>query len=204
MGKDKPSKRVSMKEHIASKANAKNAKGGSNTDFANFSSSFDKEHNEKLKEYNKNVINIDEKYSGITPISDVLVRVFVNPMEETDGVLKPNTVPVKAPTDSGTGIIGFMENTFPYSQKAVVIATPGTESTVSVGDIVMLGNSPVRAQGVGKGDNAFIMVPNKFVLPDELKKYPVEQPLPVDPSDSNYGYLLIRPFDIKAILQKAN
>lgn len=199
MAKDKPAKRISMKEHIKSKENA--TKETAKPNFADgMQSSYDKEHNEKLKVYNTTVTEIDPTYAKVTPVADVLVRVFVHPMEEENGVLKPNSIPVEGQTKSGVGVIGYMENSFPYSQKAVVVSTPKDNETFNVGDIVYLAASQIKAKAVGKGDNAMIMIPNKFVHPDEANKYPIEQPLPIDPSDSNYGYLLVRPFDIKAIL----
>lgn len=196
MAKDKPAKKISMKEHIASKAKATNESKGNN-DAPVFKSSYDEDHNNKLKEYNTKINEIDKLYSSLNPRFDVLVRVYVNPMEVKDGVLMPNTVPVKAPTNSNVGYIGAMETSHPYSKKAVVIAVPEEIKDLKVGDTVVLSETPVKAQAVGKGDNAYILIPNRFIHPDEANKYPVEQPIPVDPTDRNYGYLLVKPFDIK-------
>ena len=77
---------------------------------------------------------------------------------------------------------------------------PDEIKDLKVGDIVILADSPVKAVAIGRGDQATITIPNKFVHPDEANKYPLDAPIPTDPSDENYGYLIIKPYDIKIIL----
>jgi len=196
MAKDRPAKKISMKEHIASKANTKNASKSSKDEFV-LHSSFDTDFNDKLKEYNTRVTNLDKDYTALKPRFDVLVRVFVKPMETKDGVLIPNTIPVMAPTNSKQGYIGAIEPKHPYSQKAIVISVPEEVTDLKVGDTVYLASSPVKAQAFGKGDNAHLMIPNQFIHPDAAGDYPIDEPVPVNPEDKNYGYLLVKPFDIK-------
>ena len=204
MANDKPAKRISMKEHIAQ--NATSEKVGSKDNATNTSELFpvfNEENNHKFVTYNENIKELSDKYTSIIPRFDVLVRAFVNPMKSIGGVLMPNTVPVKAPTKNGVSVVGTMDNPFPYAQKAIVVSVPDSEKdNLSVGDIVYLNEAPVSAKAVGKGDNAVVMIQNKFVHPDNADKYPVEAPIPVDPLSEDYGYLLVKPYDIKVILEK--
>lgn len=204
MAKDKPAKRISLKEHIANKAENTQTTKTQENEFTQLNDVFSEETNLKLIGYNETINTLDEKYTTLIPRFDVLVRAFVNPMKVIDGVILPNSIPVKAPTQSGVSIVGTMDNPFPYAKKAVVVALPNnSEHTgLSVGDIVYLNDSPVTAKAVGKGDNAVAMIPNSFVHPENADKYPLEAPIPTDPSSEDYGYLLVKPFDIKIIITK--
>lgn len=205
MSKDKPAKKISMKEFIAQGAVDEPLTSSVDEEISITDSLYTDEQNEKLVSYNENIRNLDELYSNLIPRFDVLVRVFVNPMEVSEsGVLKPNTVPVSAPTNAGIHYIGSMDNPYPYSSKAVVVAVPTEVTDLKPGDIVGLADTPVKGVALGKGDQAVVTIPNKYVHPDEAKKYPIENPLPTDPSDKNYGYLLIKPYDVKVIIQKSN
>ena len=190
-----------MKELIAEKAVNEPAVSAVADESIQADPLYNDDQNQKLVDYNANIKKINDKYSNLKMRFDVLVRVFVNPMEVGEsGVLKPNSIPVSAPTNSGVGYIGQIHNPFPYTPKAVVVSIPDEIKDLKVGDIVILADSPVKAVAIGRGDQATITIPNKFVHPDEANKYPLDAPIPTDPSDENYGYLIIKPYDIKIIL----
>lgn len=159
---------------------------------------YNEEFNNKISSYNEEIYNINPKYSSIKPRFDVLVRVFLKEVyKDESGLLLPHTLPVKVPTQSGIPgtHVGYVENPFPYSQKAVVVSVPSEITDIAPGDTVYLNKMQVVAHTEGKSDNAFIDIPNKFVHPDESNKY--FSGVPYDPADDNYGYLLIPSYDIK-------
>lgn len=199
--KPKPKSRFNMNELVKShqEAQEKTPTAGLNS----LDNGFDEKWNNDLKAYNENIHQLDEDYASLKPLSNVLIRVMVNPMEEDEnGLLKPNTVPVKVETNNGVGISGFVQNPFPFSQKAIVVAKPESVTQFNVGDIVILTNAPVI--GVkGRGDEAVLKIPNKFIHPDYAGKYFMEIP-PQDPTDKNYGYLLVNPYDISFIYKTKN
>lgn len=162
---------------------------------------FDSEYNDKLIAYNEKVAELDPKYSSLKFRNQILVRVFVRPMVKDDnGVLLPNRAPVYAQTQSGLGVIGEMENPYPYENKAVLVCVPdkpGYED-LKQGEIVYLKDNPVRAISVGKGDRAEIRIPNSFIHPDDRSKYMTAAA--EDPSDPNYGYVKVDNYEIEIIL----
>lgn len=201
MSKDKPVKKISMKELIAEKSVKETPESAIVNEQLESDPLYNDEQNQKLIDYNANIKNINPKYATLVPRFDVLVRVFVQPMEIGENqVLKPNTIPVTAPTNSGVGYIGSMANPFPYTAKAMVVAVPSEIKDLKPGDVVILADSPVKGVAIGRGDQAVVTIPNKFVHPDEVNKYPLDNPVPTDPSDENYGYLIIKPYDIKIII----
>lgn len=210
MAKDKPVRKITMKEVIAESAERNpvansSAPSQNESDPSLDSPLFSEEQNEKLKRYNENIMNFDPKYTELIPRFNVLVRVFVTPMEIGEsGVIKPNTVPVQAPTQSGVSTLGYMNNPFPFSTKAVIVSVPEEIKDLNTGDIVALSKKQVIGQPIGRGDNARIVIPNVFLHPDEASKYSADETMPHDPEDPNYGYMEIKPYDIPFIIKKAN
>jgi len=198
MPKDKQAKRISMKEVMQKDATKESPTNSVANESLDDSYLFNEEQNEKLKEYNKNITDFSDKYLEVSPRFDVLVRCFVRPMEVGEnGVLKPNVADVEIATRSDVGSLYKMPNPFPYTNKAVVVATPDEVTDIKKGDIVILSNTPAKGTPIGKGDEAIITIPNAFIHPDEAHKFDVMNPVPVDPTDENYGYLLVKPYDIK-------
>lgn len=201
MAKDKPAKRISMKEVIAEKAQKEAPTSSTANEPLGNEFLFSDEQNEKLKKYNENIADFNELYTSIKPRFNVLVRAFVQPMEEGEnGVLKPNTVEVALPTKAGVGDVGTMTNPYPFIPKAVVVAVPEEVKDIKPGDVVTLSQRQVVGRPMGRGNNAMVIIPNSFVHPNELHKYPPESPVPYDPSDYNYGYMEIKPYDINFVL----
>lgn len=207
MAKNKRAKKVTMRDvmqdaakGVANKGNtAKEA--GIQVDDKYFSS----EYNEKLNVYNKDIANFHKNYTDIRPVSKILVRAFVNPMEEENGVLIPNKVVVKAPTQAGLGAIGEVDNPFPFINKAIIvnlpsILNPELAQLLSVGDIVSVNQDLVAAKPIGKGHNAAVTLDRKYVHPDEVGKY--DGGIVTEPDDDNYGYFLLDPYSIDVILER--
>lgn len=151
-----------------------------------------------IQEYNASVRQLNPLYSELKPISGVLVRMFcLEPEVLSNGLLVPRKQMVPIATQSGQGNLYEIESPFPYSQVAMVIATPSI-SSFQVGDIVQLGDAMVKASPDPnkKGKEGSIIVPhgywhpstNSFVIPTDMKS-------------EHYGYQLIPPH---AITMKLN
>jgi len=155
---------------------------------------------EAIKNYNENVFNsATEQYKSLKPMTDVLVRVKVNEPRVTEkGLIASNKLYIPLPTQSGVGNLGVMENPYPYSRVAVVIAKPDTVSQIEVGDVVFLSNSPVEGRLTGKGKDAEVVIPKGFVHP--LSK---TFRLPTDFTNEHFGYLLVPFYEIQMVLGKS-
>lgn len=149
----------------------------------------DSSANDLLIAYNENIFNLNPEYTELKPIRKVLLRVFTLPAKTDDnGILIANTLYVKKLTDSGFGYAGEIENPFPYSKKAVVIAVPEVlKSSLNVGEIVLLSDDQVNAVTAGSGNNAEVIIKNAFVRPDVYLK----RQIPTEPSNAHYGYVLV-------------
>lgn len=157
---------------------------------------FDDEFDAQLKEYNENITNFDEKYTSITPRFDVLCRVFVRPLERSEGgLIKSNLAPIQADTKSGVGNI-YIEDPYSFDRKAVVVCVPNGVTDLKQGDIVSLSRGAIQKEILGRGDDSIPRIRNSFVHPDLSN--PDETPM--NPEDINYGYMLIPPYELKTIL----
>ena len=159
----------------------------------------DTEFFDKLTAYNialTNRENIATEYSKVKPLHNVLVKVFVKePVVTSSGLLRPYKQIVPVPTQNGYGDWAEIESPYPYDTLAVVIAKPDSLTNVNVNDLVILSKNPVEAKVVGKSNEAYVSIPNNFTLPSWKEETP-----PKDPTNPNYGYLLIPVYEIKAVL----
>lgn len=197
MAKDKPRKRISMRDlnPVVDTVPVKQ-EDTIQMDYVN------DEFNAKLIEYNEKVLDLDPYYTSLKMRRDILVRVFVRPMQRSDnGVLIPNKAQIKIPTNAGVGAIGYTDNRYPYESKAVIVALPEGIKDLKVGMIVGLTNAPVMAIPAGRGNDVILQIPKAFIHPEQRGRY-VEEVIgtPEDASDPNYGYLAISDFDIQTIL----
>jgi len=157
---------------------------------------FDEDFEQKLVKYNENVLTLDSDYTSLTPRADILVRVFVKELEKTEaGLILPNKTQVQIPTRSGVGVLGEMDNPYPYSQKAVVISVPVYITDLKAGDVVILNSPTVMGVATGQGDDAMISIRFGFTHPDFYN----EQHLPSDPDNKNYGYLALPSQEVKFV-----
>lgn len=148
-----------------------------------------------IKLYNENVTTLDPLYAGVVPVTKVLLRVFLHePNISPNGIITPHKQIVAVPTQNGMATLREVESPYPYSNKAVIVATPQITS-FQPGQIVQLGVMQVRAQISGQGKNAQVGIPNAYLHPN-ANTY--NSPTKVD--DQHYGYLLIPAHEIDAIL----
>lgn len=202
---DKPnknSKRISMKDTMKFDKNISDPIDAPNyeTDF-NFN---DQENASKLVNYNANIETLDEAYSSLKPISDVIVRVFVKELEQTEGGLyKPHMQTVMIPTQSGIGHLEEVESPWAYSRKAIIVAAPKSlqeenqyRTSLAAGTIVILANNPVQSRPMGGGRDAALSIPKAFTHPDLV----ASDMIPTEADNRHYGYLLVSPMDIKIIM----
>lgn len=163
-----------------------------------FPVNWDEEFNEKLKEYNQNITNLNPKYSKLVPRQKVLVRVFTKELEVTEsGIYIPNIERVPIPTQSGFGSIGEVESPYPYATKAVVVAVPAFMQDLKPGMVVQLGEAPTKGVPMGGGSGAAIVIPKNYTHYEYNQAAP-----PTDPENEHYGYLLVDSRDIEIILEQ--
>jgi hypothetical protein len=152
---------------------------------------------EAVFEYNRNVLALDPLYASVHPLNGYIVRVFLNEPTVTDsGLLIPFRQMVAIPTQNGMADYAEIETPIPYANKAVIVSTPPHSQFLKVGDIVQLGNNPVRTQAAGKGKNASVSIPAAYMHP-EAKTIEI----PTEINNQHYGYLLV---SLQDILVKLN
>jgi hypothetical protein len=203
--KNKRAKKLTMKDMMNEGATVKPDKVKHDDSIQIGNKYFTSEYNEKLITYNKDIGNFSDKYTKIRPSTKVLIRAFVNPMQEENGVIIPNKTEVRAQTKNGVGTLGTIENPFPFLNKAVIvnipsIINPELKALLEVGDVVSINQTLVQARPIGSGNNAAITLDNRYVHPDEVGKY--DGGVVTEPDDPNYGYFLIDPYSIEVILEK--
>ena len=192
MAKDKPNNRKSLNDLINEGGIEKNiVKAYDENVESNFV--YDETLVNTIKEYNKNISDINDLYSNVKCRFKVLVRTYLKEPEIDDnGIIIPNALPIPITTNAGIGNYALVDSPWPYSKKVLVIDAPEGSSLVK-GDVCLMDKTPVA--GVqGKGDNAMLTIPNGFIHPDEQNKYVTD--FPTDPNDKNYGFLLVNDFDL--------
>lgn len=154
----------------------------------------------KIEHYNKNVFtSVTDDYKKIKPLTDILVRVKVNePRVSDSGLIASNKIYIPVPTKSGVGSLYVVENPYPYSKVAVVIAKPDSITSLDVGDVVLLSNTPVSGDVKNNGKDAVVEIPKAFVHPNS-KLFRV----PTDMTNEHYGYLFIPYYEIQMVLEKS-
>lgn len=202
MAKDKQAKKISIKDELenykaVSPVEDKKKISESNMPLATHK--FDEEFNNKLIAYNERVTTLDEEFTKLKPFNKVMVRVFVNTLDtDSEGLLQPNVQLVPVPTRSGIGNVVEVENPFPYSRKAVVVAVPdGYANALTVGEVITLAHNQVKPKPVGSGDAFMINIDGAFIHPDfdDMNGFP-----PKDPDHKTYGYLLVDMFQLEVKL----
>lgn len=140
-----------------------------------------------IYEYNSKVRILDEDYTNIQPLGDVLVRVFLQePVKTEQGILEPFRQLLPISTPSGVGTLLEVESPYPYSNKAIVVAVPSHYTNLQVGDTIQLKSNPIKPIVTGHGVNAKIFIPAAYLHPscNSLE-------VPQDCLNKHYGYLLI-------------
>ena len=195
--KDKPSKSQSMNDYLEELKASEPVATQREAEISNIESeNYDEKMYDSIVEYNSKVETLDPDYTSIQPMSDVLVRVFLQVPEKTSyGLIIPIKKQLQVPTKAGVGAWYEVESPFPYTTKAVVVSVPKMlQETLKPGQVVQLGNDQVVARIVGNGENASVEVKNGYLHPDATHATK-------DPNDKYYGYLLIPSFEIKTIIK---
>jgi hypothetical protein len=199
--KDKQAKHFNMRDLMESKkSNNGRARVAQPSDdiIIRVGVTFNEEFNNSLIEYNKNIANIHDCYKkdNMTVRNEILCRVFVRPLEKTEGgLIKPNLAPIRGKTQSGLGSV-YVEDPFSFNLKAIVVNVPDNITDIKAGDVVSLTKDSVQKQIQGAGDDAVPMIANSFVHPD----YGNPHETIMDPTNEHYGYMFMRPFNINTIL----
>lgn len=150
---------------------------------------------QQIKTYNENITNLDELYKSIQPINGYVVRVFLFEPQDDSGVLIPYKQLVSVPTQNNMAEYAEIESPYPYSNRAIIVASPPTSQFLKAGDIVQLANNPVKPQVQGRGHNATVAIPSAYIHPDANTFQ-----IPTKPNEQHYGYLFIPIHEIIAKL----
>lgn len=152
---------------------------------------FTEEFDNKLRDYNDRITDIDPDYASFKPYDKILLRLYARPLSRNEsGLVKPHFEMIRISTSAGYGDIGRMMSPWTFAKKAVIVALPDVDyitSRFEVGDTVVLNENQILAKAVGKGDEGYVDVPNKFFHPDFYEG----NMMPINPEDKNYGYVLL-------------
>lgn len=153
---------------------------------------YTQEYIQKIQGYNKRVTIIDSKYSSLRMNTSILVRCFAyEPVISEAGIVEPIKAVVPVKTPNGQYAHHYVENPFPFSQKAVVVATP-SNSSFKTGDIVLLKEGALSLGHTGDAKNGFdLFVGNSFQYPTDSPSSTVR-----DMDHVDYGYVTIGYADI--------
>lgn len=155
------------------------------------SANFSEDINDKVKQYNDKINELDEAYTSLIPRKQVLVRIVLKEVEIKNGVLYPDYNIMYGETANGVQQGIKVESPYPFSTKAIVIGIP-EHNSLPVGSMVLLDKNAIKLQVTGRGDDGTVEILNKFIHPDLANPNKVI----VDPLDRNYGYVLVDNFDI--------
>lgn len=190
MAKDKQASSFSMNDYLHETYDPKqNQQDSINSNLDTFN--IDESEFKSVIEYNKNITNLDEDYTKLTPVYDVLVRVFaIEPEITKEGIYIPHTEVLAIPTKNGMANLYEVPSPFPYSTKAVVVSS--CDDKFKQGDIVQVAPVSVKPLVQGTAENAIVVMPKGYVHPDSKLKQ-----VPKDITSKHYGYILVAPFDVK-------
>lgn len=196
--KDKPAKKFSIGDLVNQYADEEKTPLEKQADLELESvqaENVDQKYLDSLVIYNKEAIyDIDPSYKNVTPLHNVLVRVFVKEAEVTEeGLIKPYKQIVPVPTQNGVSKWAEIESPYPYDTIAIVVAVPESMTSLKVGDKVLLSKNPVDARVIGTANDAYLSIPNSFWLPEYKGETPTKDVL-----NKHFGFLLIPYFEIKA------
>lgn len=151
--------------------------------------------NEKTKFYNDNLHKVDISYVRFSPINDILIRAFVKPLANDNGLIIfdfRDKIPVLA--NSANTPHHFIDNPYNYQPKGLIVSVPDNEKFFSKGQIVSIPQSLVRAP---IPMNDYLEISYGFTHPDYFYLQP-----PTNKEDMHFGYLLIPRNLIKGFLNE--
>ena len=147
---------------------------------------------EQVLAYNENIEKLDELYTSVKPLHEILVRFYLHEPTKVGNLVMPFKQQVPVPTKSGNGTYQDIESDFPYRLKGVVISAPES-NPLKPGDKILLSRKALQMHVIGTGANAVIRLEQGFVHPDCML-----HDIPTDVSDRHYGYALVQYHEIKA------
>lgn len=140
---------------------------------------------EDILNYNNNLKNLDELYTGMSPFRNIVVRMYHVIAEKTPGglVIEPS-LPMKEMTQNGIGIRKTMNTPWPYQRRGVVVSVPEYEVWLKPGDIVEVDKHAVQA--IKPGVDHEPVLEHGFTHSSWLSQEP-----PTDLTNRHFGYILI-------------
>lgn len=155
----------------------------------------------EILDYNDKIKNLNPLYSELTPLSGFIVRCkYIAPTRSPGGLIMPNNIKVKVPTQNGLGTLATFDSPYAYQRVAVIVATSNNYLTskegnkLTAGAKVQLKDTPLRAKSLGKDDPVAFLV-NGFTHYSWTDPNP-----PTDITNEHFGYLLIESRDMEVIL----
>lgn len=153
-----------------------------------------KELEKQIKNYNDNILTLDEDYTNQIPMHNIIVRCYHLEQEKQNGLYIPSSSPVRVMTQNGLGTLETKESKWAYSTKAVIVSVPDAfkPEFIGAGDIVQLDISVTLAEQRTKQDP--MVLPYSYTLSD----YRLISP-PSHIENKHFGYLLV---PIQSIITK--
>lgn len=156
-------------------------------------------NDEAIKNYNKNIGNLDPDYASVMPMARVIVRCYHLEAERTEnGVYTAPRIPVKQYTQNGVGVNATFDSPWPFSTKAVLVAAPSymtSQGVFRIGDILQVHKEVVMA--AKPSADADFELPFGYTLPDYYDFQP-----PTSVENKHFGYLAFDPKYIITILEQ--
>lgn len=143
--------------------------------------------------YNNNLLNLDERYTSLTPLNSYIVRLFILEDEVKQigesSLILPKTTFTRKQTNAG-GIGDKIIDPFRFKNVAVIVAVPKHESELKPGMKVHI----VKPRPIVDGD-AIVGYTAEYVHPDYN-----DSQVPQHPTDKDFGYAIISRQEIKVIV----
>lgn len=145
---------------------------------------------DKANEYNRNIFEIDERYSKDIEMvgNQLIIRMMCIPPVNKSGIFT-DIGKIKVPK-AKPGDFDYVDNPWPYKNVGVLVNIPSGIEGYEVGDLVQVDVRVIVPQ-VGREGN--LILPTEFVLynADDLHTY-----------GSDWGYIAITPRDIVCKIKK--
>ncbi len=150
-----------------------------------------------IKEYNEQVSVLDPLYTGLTPLSNIIVRCYHLETVQKSGIFIPTSIQVAVQTANGIGVVETQQSPWQFSTRAIIVAVPNHIHNLKAGDEVQL-YAPAVAPAIKNVKTAEFHLPNGFTHYSS----PGNEP-PTSLEDQHFGYLLVDPNrSISCLLKK--
>jgi len=144
--------------------------------------------------YNKNIANLDTRYTNLVPLTSYIVRMYILEDEVKQigesSLILPKTTWTRKQTNAGT-IGDKIIDPFRFKSTAVIVAVPAYEKELQPGMTVHI----VKPRPIVDGDS-IVGYTNEYVHPDYN-----DPQVPQTPTDIDFGYAIISRQEIKVIVR---